>query len=210
MLFITCLLLLIADVRAFRGRYSALMRKYGSHIVASRGLSKPSSATTLHATSTSIQIAQSHYDEVIPFLSEHIQKSDQMLVLGAASDFPLKLMKEGYGTAKTGFMFIIDENSQHIDYLKLAANDDEFLAQMMKEGKLKFAVADYAKMPEICRQSVFDSNLLKRSNSRESFLSCIDNLQNSLRLGNVLVCLSKEEKTSFTGPFEERFGKFIN
>ncbi len=37
-------------------------------------------------------------------------------------------------------------------------------------------------------------------------LKCIDHLQNSLRLGNILVILSKVDKETFCSVFEERFG----
>ena len=37
-------------------------------------------------------------------------------------------------------------------------------------------------------------------------LKTIDHLQDAVRLGNILVCLSGEEKDKFCSPFENRFG----
>jgi hypothetical protein len=40
----------------------------------------------------------------------------------------------------------------------------------------------------------------------KGFLKTVDHLQDAVRLGNILVCLSKLEKETFCSPFEERFG----
>ena len=39
----------------------------------------------------------SPYDDILPFLQEHVQPSDQLLVFGASNDFALRLAKDGYG-----------------------------------------------------------------------------------------------------------------
>lgn len=169
-----------------------------------------------NADSNGHDLAVSHYDEVIPFLSEHIQKSDQMLLLGASTDFSLKLVKDGFGVAKTGYMVVVDEDQANIDKLSQAIAQDAELSKYQQDGKLKLIATDFTNMPQVCRQSVFDSivdycamdKLLRRPNGKECFLKCVDHLQNSLRLGNLLVCISKEDKELFTEPFEERFGKF--
>ena len=85
----------------------------------------------------------------------------------------------------------------------------------MKDGKLTFKIANLSNMPEICKQSVFDAivdyggidSIHKDSNrGKESILACIDHLQNAVRLGNILICLSELEKEVYCKPFDERFG----
>ena len=58
------------------------------------------------------------------------------------------------------------------------------------------AIIDYGGLDE----------LLIQNDGYEKALACIDHLQNAVRLGNILVCLSKLEKERFCPPFEERFG----
>jgi hypothetical protein len=50
--------------------------------------------TLLHT----LQVDAFPYSSVLPFLKEHIQPSDQLLVLGARNDLPLRLSADGYGT----------------------------------------------------------------------------------------------------------------
>jgi hypothetical protein len=70
-------------------------------------------------------------------------------------------------------------------------------------------------MPAVCKQSTFDAvidygaidSILHFSDGDNAkALKCIDHLQNAVRLGNILVCLSKLEKEVFCKPFNERFG----
>lgn len=42
------------------------------------------------------------YVDVLPFLAEHIQPSDQMLVMGCGTELPLQLSRDGYGTRQGG------------------------------------------------------------------------------------------------------------
>ena len=159
---------------------------------------------------------ESPFSDIIPFLSEHIQESDQMLVLGTSTDLCLQLAKDGYGREKTGFMKVIDDDKDRIEYYQQLASDDEELAELMKANKLSFKHVDFTNMGEVCQQSVFDaivdngaidSLILSRDNAgNEKTLSCIDQLQNAVRLGNILICISKLEKDIFCPPFEERFG----
>lgn len=44
------------------------------------------------------QIASFPYEDVLPFLKEHVQPSDQMLVMGCGTELPLLLSRDGYGT----------------------------------------------------------------------------------------------------------------
>jgi hypothetical protein len=48
--------------------------------------------------------------------------------------------------------------------------------------------------------------LIFNAGDESSVLKCIDHLQDAVRLGNILVCLSKLEKNVFCAPFEKRFG----
>ena len=52
-------------------------------------------------------VSTAPFDDIIPFLSEHIQPSDQLLFAGATTDMSIQLSKAGYGTKKTGDFCII-------------------------------------------------------------------------------------------------------
>lgn len=129
---------------------------------------------------------------------------------------PLKLFRAGFGTKKTGFMTVIDRDAASIDLLTNAAAADPFLSTFLINGKLQFKVADFANMPEICKQSVYDAivdykgldSLLAgpKALGVPAMLRCIDHVQNAVRLGNILVCISQLEKSTFCQPFEQRFG----
>lgn len=129
---------------------------------------------------------------------------------------PLQLARAGYGTKKTGFLTVIDRDLKSIEKLELAAQNDAELAPLMASGKLRFQCADYTKMPEICKQSIYDSivdykgldSLLTGAQAVDTkdIIRCIDQLQDAVRLGNILVCLSALNKDTFCKPFEQRFG----
>lgn len=38
------------------------------------------------------------YADVLPFLAEHVQPSDQMLIFGCGTDLSIRLSRDGYGT----------------------------------------------------------------------------------------------------------------
>lgn len=121
---------------------------------------------------------------------------------------------------KTGFITCIDEDPAKIEECIRIANEDATLTLNMKNNKLIFKVAKFSNMPEVCKQSVFDAIVdyagidslhLQTSSSpsvtsTESILQCIDHLQNALRLGNILSCLSYLDKAQFCKPFDQRFG----
>lgn len=159
-------------------------------------------------------ISDAPIDKIIPFLSEHIQLSDQILFVGGSTNMVLKLSKLGYGTKKTGFIVCVDENPDVINTLRNFASLDEELRANTKNGKLEFKVANLSNMPEICKQSTYDAivdygaldSLHKQSRGKDEILQCIDHLQNGVRLGNILVCLSSLDKKTFCTPFDERFG----
>ena len=68
---------------------------------------------------------------------------------------------------------------------------------------------------KVCKQSTFDAivdfggidSLLQGNGvaGEEKALRCIDHLQDAVRLGNILVCLSGLDKDVFCKPFEKRF-----
>lgn len=154
------------------------------------------------------------YDDIMPFLSEHINPSDQLLFVGAKSDLSLQLVKNGYGTKKTGFMFVIDSDKDALDRLKKQAEEDPVLEPFLTSNKLRFQAVDLTAMPEVCKQSTIDAivdyggldSVLKGPKGKEGMLKCIDQLQNVVRLGNILICLSNLDSETFCSPFNERFG----
>ena len=54
------------------------------------------------------------YEDIIPFLSEHVQDSDQILFVGCDTDLCVQLVKAGYGTVQTGSMTVIDSNEANL------------------------------------------------------------------------------------------------
>lgn len=174
------------------------------------------SPTVVHSTNTNSDItstiAASFFQDVIPFVSEHVQKSDQLLIIGGKTDFALQMAADGYGMSKLGFITVIDPSAEAIQQLQQQALSRPDIASQVGH-RLKFAVANLDDLGSICRQSSFDAVVdyggldeLVRTGRRDSFLKCIDYIQQSLRLGNLLLCLSKYDKETFCPPFEERFG----
>lgn len=105
--------------------------------------------------SESVEIAP--FADIIPFLSEHVQPSDMILFVGAQTDLPLQLIKNGYGTEKTGYISVIDSNRNFIEELNNRALEDPEIKSWMEKGKLKFEVVDLTDMPSICQQSTVDA-----------------------------------------------------
>ena len=90
---------------------------------------------------TSSSLAQSlietaPYDDIIPFLSEHVQQSDQILFVGATTDLSLQMVKSGYGTKNTGILRVVDSNK-------------ECLNELEQKLKLQLHVSDHS-----CRQDI--------------------------------------------------------
>jgi len=144
--------------------------------------------TSASRSTVSMGIQRAPFEDIIPFLSEHIQKSDQLLFLGLSSDLAIQLSKEGYGTSKTGFMTVVDTSKERVDEaIRLAEALPETKSNMQNK-KLDFTVCDYSNMPEVCKQSVFDaivdfggidSLLLNPDPGYAKALRCIDHLQNA-------------------------------
>ena len=137
-----------------------------------------------------------------------------ILFVGASTDLPLQLIKNGYGAEKTGFMQVVDQNQEAIAQLEAMAQADQQTAALCSSGKLSFVCADLTNMPAVCKQSTVDAivdyggldSLHGQPSGRAGILRCIDHLQDAVRLGNILVCLSKLDKEAFCSPFEDRFG----
>lgn len=102
-------------------------------------------------------IARAPFDSIIPFLSEHVQPSDQILFVGTKTDLCLQLASAGYGTKKTGFMLVVDDDKERVRECESIAAADQQLAALMSNGQLRFVCADLTNMPEVCKQSHFDA-----------------------------------------------------
>jgi len=102
-------------------------------------------------------IIRAPYDSIIPFLSEHIQPSDQILFVGTKTDLCLQLASAGYGTKKTGFILVVDNDQKRVTECESIAASDKQLAALMNNGQLRFAYADLTAMSEVCKQSHFDA-----------------------------------------------------
>ena len=194
------------------------------------------------------------YSDIIPFLSEHINPSDQILLLGCSTDFPYQLLKGGFGLKKTGFVMVIDESQEALNEVMELVSKDESLEEFLRAGKIQFQRVDYGNMADVCKQSCVDAivdygaidTVLKPSNkllltilnipllllhlllllllhsfshpfllfilllsypigSKEGSsraVKCVQHLQDAVRLGNILISLSKLENDVFKVPFE--------
>jgi hypothetical protein len=100
-----------------------------------------------------------------------------------------------------------------LEKCKKEAESDPAVKELMLKGKVKFEHVNYAKMGDVCKQSCvdaivdcggIDSVLLKGSS--EEAKECVQQLQNAVRLGNVLVSISKLENEQFKVPFESGYG----
>mmetsp|Transcript_33358 Transcript_33358/g.31829 ORF Transcript_33358/g.31829 Transcript_33358/m.31829 type:complete len:246 (+) Transcript_33358:127-864(+) len=188
-----------------------LRSSIGFHSTAFSSVNNRYSLKVRGTVSESVETAP--FADIIPFLSEHVQPSDMILFIGAQTDLPLQLIKNRYGTEKTGFISVVDSNKMLIEELSNRALADPEIKSWMDTGKLKFEAVDLTDMPSICQQSTVDAIIdyggldsLLNAGDESGVLKCIDHLQDAVRLGNILVCLSKLEKNVFCAPFEKRFG----
>jgi len=134
-------------------------------------------------------LTKAPFDDIIPFLSEHVQVADQLLFVGAKTDLSYQLAKAGYGARNTGFVHVVDSDAESLAACKALAEQDPDTAPLVTNGRLKFIhVADLANMPQVCRQSVFDAivdceglDTVLKTQGKDAFLSTIDHLQNAVR-----------------------------
>ena len=109
-------------------------------------------------------------------------------------------------------MTIVDSDITRLERLENLAKDNDICLANINKGILKFVQADLYNMPQVCQQSTYDAivdyggldELINVDNNQA--LKAIDHLQDAVRLGNILVCLSELNKEQFCKPFEERFG----
>jgi hypothetical protein len=166
----------------------------------------------LGGTADSSMLEQAPYDDIIPFLSEHVQPSDQILFVGASTDLALRLSLDNYGAKATGFMVVVDSDVTKVDAMLAQISTSPDLQKRVKSGKLTVeTVPDLGEMGHICKQSTFDAiidfgGLDTVLDESARALRCIDHLQNAVRLGNILVSISKKEKETYDSVFSERFG----
>lgn len=164
-----------------------------------------------------VVIEKAPYTDIIPFVSEHILPSDQLLFLGAYTDMSLSLIKDGYGLQKTGRITVVDTSIDRLEALKSMAVSEDRVSAYIKDGRYQFiAVNCYSEMKSVCKQSTFDSAVdygaldsLIAGNTepgKTKFLKAIDHLQNALRLGNVMISLSKTNKETFCPLIDQKFG----
>eukprot|EP00953_Heterococcus_sp_UTEX-ZZ885_P022420 12406-Heterococcus_DN1.PRE.4 len=114
--------------------------------------SKPNAASysTLRMVAAA-QVDAFPYSSVLPFLKEHIQPSDQLLVLGARNDLPLRLSADGYGTRDTrSFILVVDSDADVLSAAKAAAEADAACAANIAAGHLVFELkADMTAMDDL-------------------------------------------------------------
>ena len=96
--------------------------------------------------SSALNLETSPYADIIPYLSEHIQPSDQLLFVGAKTDMCLQLAKNGYGAQKTGLMTVVDSDQSVIDECLAEASSIHECKQMIKEAKLTFVRTNLEEM----------------------------------------------------------------
>jgi hypothetical protein len=109
------------------------------------------SSIAVKAFSSIDTVSEAPVDLILPFLSEHIQLSDQMLFCGASTDMALKLSKIGYGTSYSGYILCVDNNTSRLDECRRRAASDPILSKNILNNRLRFSTVDYTKMPEVCK-----------------------------------------------------------
>eukprot|EP00904_Undaria_pinnatifida_P005685 jgi/Undpi1/2246/HiC_scaffold_12.g05632.m1 len=192
------------------GRLGRLSSQYQS------GQGSPEAARISSAPmmSAAVEIGPFPYKDVLPFLKEHVQPSDQMLVLGCGTELPLQLSRDGYGTRDgRSFMRCVDSDPELIAAIKAAAEADPVCAKNMANGKLTFEALDATGgMPELEQSSidcVVDAGLLDKVLTAEGLdaaKACSDAAHRAVRLGNPLVALSKLSKDDFSAIFDGNWG----
>eukprot|EP00903_Cladosiphon_okamuranus_P012894 g12040.t1 len=164
--------------------------------------------------SATAKISPFPYGDVLPFLKEHVQPSDQMLVLGCGTELPLQLSRDGYGTRdKRSLMRCIDSDPDLISAMKAAAEADPICSKHMASGNLIFEALDVTGgMPELKQSSVdcvVDAGLLDKlvtSQGIDAAKACSDAAHRAVRLGNPLVALSMIGKDDFAQIFDGNWG----
>jgi hypothetical protein len=158
--------------------------------------------------------AEGVYDAVMPFLKEHIQPSDQLLIFGAGNDLPLRLSEDGYGTRdRRSFIIVIDSDEAAIEKAKALGATMEKCSVNMADGRLRFEHRpDMAAITDLEQSSVdavldnFCLDSVTAAADHEAAGRCIDAAHTAVRLGNPMISLSARTVRDFTVPFDSRFG----
>ncbi|CAM9199845.1 unnamed protein product [Hapterophycus canaliculatus] len=185
-----------------------------------RGRRSPPSATRMAAT---VEIGAFPYEDVLPFLKEHVQPSDQMLLMGCGTELPLQLSRDGYGArqdvvnhrSQHGRWFIrcIDSDPDLVAAIRAKAEEDPVCSEHMAAGQLVFQSVDIGGgMPELTQSSVdcvVDVGLLDKlvtTQGVDAAKACSDAAHRAVRLGNPLVALSMIDKDDFGQIFDGNWG----
>lgn len=154
------------------------------------------------------------YHDIKEYLSEHIQPTDEMLLIGAKSDLSQRLIEAGYGLKKFGSITVIDESLDAIEESIGAVKDNDVLSNAYKNKLIKYINCKYDDLKDVCKQSIFDSIIdycsldeLIKDGATDRLSKCIDFLQNSLRVGNIFVGFSKYDKDRYCQMFDDKFGE---
>ena len=110
-------------------------------------------------------------------------------------------------------MLIIDSDKTALLECEQAAKEDPVILDYINKGRVKFQLADYPNMSDICKQSFIDSvvdyggmDSVLKNYPEDDAVKVAQHLQNALRLGNVYVAISRLENEVFKVPFEKGFG----
>ncbi|CAM9693030.1 unnamed protein product [Discosporangium mesarthrocarpum] len=154
------------------------------------------------------------YSDILPFLSEHVQPSDQILLLGCGTNLPVMLSHDGYGARDSrSFIQCVDYDAARVEVAKEMAAADPICAKHMADGHLRFIVLDVTGgMPEL-EQSSFDSvvdfgffdHLITTQGTEKAGL-CLEAAHRAVRLGNPLVAISRIQKSDFELLFDGKWG----
>ncbi|CAM9751205.1 unnamed protein product [Ascophyllum nodosum] len=171
-------------------------------------------ALTTPRMTTTVEIESFPYEDVLPFLAEHVQPSDQILVFGCGTELPLRLSRDGYGTRDTRSLIrCIDSDPHLVAAMEARAKEDPVCAKNMQNGRLFFEALDVTSgMPELEQSSVdsvVDVGLLDKlviTMGLDAARTCSEAAHRAVRLGNPLVALSKIDRDDYAAIFDGNFG----
>ncbi|CAM9109822.1 unnamed protein product [Choristocarpus tenellus] len=193
------------------GGHSATSTQSWSNRWVSRTATRTSTSTFM--AGTALELDNLPYADIIPFLREHVQPPDQILIYGCGTDIPLQLSRDGYGTVRGGNIRCVDYDAARIDTLKAAAEADPVCAQNVANGKLRFELLDLSgdipQLTQSCADSIVDCGLLDdvvTTQGAEVADRCVEAAHRAVILGNPLVALSRIDRTKFSALFDGKLG----
>jgi len=167
----------------------------------------------LSSQSLTMKVDVYPYEELLPFLSEHIQPSDQLLVLGA-NDLTISLSRDGYGCRdiSRSFLLCVDPDPEKVESMMQAAKADPICKENLEKGFLKIECHDFSDIKSL-DQSTIDSILdagglddLYEKLGEDLVSAAIDQCHKVVRLGNPMVSISQLEPSVYCGFFDLKFG----